>query len=87
MKTYKDLYSFDSKRVECLSMIKDMVVVMDIVVADIPARFGMIFSRSWGMKLGGSIKLYLTYATIPILAREEHRLYKESRFVRIVTKA
>lgn len=45
-KPYKDLYSFDSKRVKCLGMIKDLVVnlaqipvkniVMDIVVADIP---------------------------------------------------
>ena len=43
---YKYLYSFDSKRVKCLGLIKDMVVslnklpsknvVMDVVVADIP---------------------------------------------------
>jgi hypothetical protein len=43
---YQDLYSFDSKKVKCLGLIKDMVVslsqlpmksvVMDIVVADIP---------------------------------------------------
>ena len=53
---YKDLYSFDSKRVKCLGMIKDLEVnlaqipaksvVMDIVVADILARFGMLLSRS-----------------------------------------
>ena len=46
---YKDLYSFDSKRVKFLGMIKDLVVklaqipaksvVMDIVVVDIPAWF------------------------------------------------
>ena len=45
---YKDLYSFDSKRVKCLGLIKDMVVslnklpskvvVMDIIVADIPPQ-------------------------------------------------
>lgn len=61
---YKDLYSFNSKRVKCLRMIEDLVVnlaqilvksvVMDIVVAEIPVRFGMLLSRSWGMKLGGS---------------------------------
>jgi len=48
-KPYKDLYSFESKRVKCLGMIKDLVVnltqipvksvVMDIVVVDIPLRF------------------------------------------------
>ena len=53
---YKDLYSFDSKRVKCLGMIKDLVVnlaqilaksvVMDIMVADILARFAMLLSRS-----------------------------------------
>ena len=73
---YKDLYSFDSKRVKCLGMIKDLVVnlaqipaksvVMDIVVADIPARFGMLLSGSWGTKIGGSIKLDLTYAIVPV---------------------
>ena len=73
---YKYLYSFDSKRVKCLGMIKYLVVnlaqilaksiVMDIVVVDIPAQFGMLLSRSWGTKIGGSIKLDLTYATIQI---------------------
>ena len=43
---YKDLYSFDSSRVKCLGLIKDLCVnlaqipakclVMDIVVADVP---------------------------------------------------
>jgi hypothetical protein len=52
---YKDLFSFDSRKVKCLGMIKDMVVslvqittknmVMDIVVVDIPPKFGMLFSR------------------------------------------
>ena len=78
-------------------MIKDLVVnlvqipaksvVMDIVVANIPARFSMLLSRSWGTKIGGSIKLDLTYATIPVFGGEERRLYQETRFVKIVTKA
>ena len=43
---YKDFYSFDSRKVRCLGLIKDMVVtlaqipsksiIMDLVVADIP---------------------------------------------------
>lgn len=67
---YKDLYSFDSKRVKCLRMIKDLVVnlanilvksmVMDIVVADIPPHIGRLLSRYWGSKVGVSIKLDLT---------------------------
>jgi hypothetical protein len=61
-KAYHDLYSFDSRRVQCLGVIKDLVVslfqlpmksvVMDIVVADVPPKFGMLLSRSWIKKLG-----------------------------------
>jgi len=54
--SYHDLYTFDSKKVPCLGLIKDLVVtlaqipiksvVLDIVVTDIPAKFGMLLSRS-----------------------------------------
>lgn len=80
-KPYKDLYSFDSKGVKCLRMIKYLVVnlaqilvksvVIDIVVFDIPARFSVLLSRSWGSNIGGSIKIYLSYATIPVFDGEE----------------
>jgi hypothetical protein len=62
-RTYHDLYSFDSRRVQCLGVIKDLVVslfqlpmksvVMDIVVADVPPKFGMLLSRSWIKNLEG----------------------------------
>ena len=55
-KPYHDLYSFDSKRVQCLGLIKYFVVnlthlpmksvVMDVVVANIPPKFHMLLSRS-----------------------------------------
>ena len=58
---YTDLYSFDSREVKCLGLIKDLVVslhqipeknlVMDVVVADVPPKFGMLLSRSWAAKL------------------------------------
>ena len=70
-----------------LAQIPAKSVVMDIVVADIPARFGMLLSRSWGTKIGGSIKLDLTYATVPVFGGQERRLYRETRFVKMVTKA
>ena len=64
-KSYHDLYSFDSRRVQCLGVIKDLVVslfqlpmksvVMDIVVADIPPKFGMFLSRYWIKNLGGTL--------------------------------
>ena len=65
-KEYHDLYTFDSKKFKCVGVIKDLVVsltylpmkslVMDIVVADIPPHFGMLLSRSWLSKLGGTHK-------------------------------
>ncbi|WP_208081126.1 hypothetical protein, partial [Bacteroides uniformis] len=51
---YKDLYSFDSSRVKCLGLIKDLCVniaqilvkslVMDIVVAEVPPKYDMLLS-------------------------------------------
>ena len=64
-RAYQDLYSFDSRAVQCLGVIKDLLVtltqlpmrsvVMDVVVADIPAKYGMLFSSSWEGKLGGTL--------------------------------
>ena len=73
-KAYHDLYSFDSRRVQCLGVIKDMgvslfqlpmkSVVMDIVVVDVPPKFGMLLSISWIKKLGGTLQMDLTYAKL-----------------------
>ena len=84
---YKDLYSFDSSRVKCLGLIKDLCVnlaeipakslVMDIVVADIPPKYGMLLSRSWGAKLQGTLQMDMTYATNPIFS-QPRILYRET---------
>ena len=64
---YKDLFSFDSSQVNCLGLIKDLCVsllqypaktiIIDIVVANIPPKYGMLLSRSWGAKLQGFYNL------------------------------
>ena len=64
-KPYHDLFSFDSRKVKCLGLIKDLVVnltqlpskgiMMDIVVANIPPKFGLLLSRSWSKSLGGTL--------------------------------
>jgi hypothetical protein len=87
-KAYHDLYSFDSRKVKCLGVIKDLVVslfqlpmksvIMDIVVDDVPPKFGMLLSRSWIKILGGTLHMDLTYATIPVFGGEHRRLYKEA---------
>jgi len=83
-KPYKDLYSFDSRNVKCIGMIKDLVVtlaqlpvksmVMDVVVVDVPANYGMLLSRAWGHKMGGSLQLDMSYATVPFFGGESRRL-------------
>ena len=88
IRPYKDLFSFDSRKVICLGLIKDLVVslhqileksiVMDIVVVDVPKKFGMLLSRSWAAKLKGTMQMDMSYATV--LAFGVHRrLYRENR--------
>lgn len=95
-RSYHDLYTFDSKRVPCLGLIKDLVVtlaqipvksvVLGIVVTDIPPKFGMLLSRSCCAKLGGTLQMDMSYATIPIYGGEQLRLYRELRFVHTICK-
>jgi len=83
---YKDSFSFDSRKVKCLGLIKDLVVslsqipsknlIMDAVVADIPPKFRMMCSRSWAAKLKGTLQMDMSYATILVFG-QEMRLHRE----------
>lgn len=91
---YHDLYSFDSGRVRCIGLIKGLVVtldqiptknvLMDVVVADIPPRFGMLLSRSWGAKLKGTLQLDFSYATILVFG-QLRKLYREKKMKYMIT--
>ena len=84
---YKDMYLFDSIKVKCIGLIKDLVVslhqilekniLMDVVVADVPVKVGMLLSRSWTTKLKGTLQMDMSYDTIPVFA-EQRRLYREN---------
>jgi hypothetical protein len=75
-KTYHDLYSFDARKVKCDGLIKYMVVtvaqlhvksiMMDVVVVYVPANYGMLLSKIWERNFGGTMKMDMTYATVPI---------------------
>ena len=94
-KPYHDLYAIDSRAVKWLGVIKDMVislaqlpmksVIMDVVVADITPKFGMLLSRSWAKKVGGTLQMDLTYTTIAVFGGENIRMYRELQFAYIVT--
>jgi hypothetical protein len=68
-KTYHDLFSFDSKRFKCFGLIKYLAVtltsasmktmVMDVVVEDIPPKFGCLLSRYFMKRLGGTLQMDL----------------------------
>ena len=60
-------------------------VLMDIVVADIPPKFGMLLSRVFTKRLGGSLQNDLSYASIPIFGGQLMRLYREHQFAYIVS--
>ena len=91
---YKDLFSFDSRTVRCLGMIRYLVVtlsqipaksiVMDVVVVEIPPKFGMLLSRSWSTKLKETLQMDMSYSTISVFG-EQRRLYRESRLAYMVS--
>ena len=51
---------------------------MDVIVADIPVKFGMLLSRPWSTKLKGTLQMDMSYATIHVFG-EHGRLYREAR--------
>jgi hypothetical protein len=59
-------------------------VAMDIIVTNISPKFGMILSKMWAKKVGGSLQMDLTYPTIPIFGGDHMRLYKEVRLPYII---
>jgi len=94
-KSYHDLFSFDSRKVKCLGLIKDLAItltqlpmksmMMDIVVVDVPFKFGMLMSRGWIKRLGGTLQNDLSYATVPVFGGESRRLYKEAQLAYIIS--
>ena len=57
---------------------------MDVVVVDIPPRFGMLLSRSWGAKIKGTMQLDFSYATIHVF-NQMRKLYLEQKRKYIIT--
>ena len=57
---------------------------MDIVVADVPPKFGMLLSRGWIKRLGGTLQKDLSYATVLVFGGESRRLYREIQLACII---
>jgi hypothetical protein len=81
--------------VQFLGVIKDLVVTlfqlpmksvgMDIVVVDVSPKFGMLLSRYWIKRLGGTLQMDLTYDTIPVFGGDHRRLYREAQLAYIIS--
>jgi hypothetical protein len=92
-KSYHDLYSFNSRKVQCLGFIKDLVVTLFqlpmksvvMYIVDVPPKFGILLSRSWIKRLGRTIQMDLTYVTIPVFGGEHRRLYREAQLAYIIS--
>ena len=92
---YHELFSFDSRKVKCVGLIKDLGItlsqlpmksmMMDIVVADVLPKFGMLLSRGWIKRLGGTLQNDLSYATVLVFGGEGRRLYKEAQLAYIIS--
>jgi hypothetical protein len=58
-------------------------MIMDVVVADIPPKFGMLLSRSWATKLKGTLQMDISYAIVLVFG-QDIRLYMEAHLKYIV---
>ena len=67
----------DKRLVVILHQIPEKSLLIDVVVVDVPPKFGMLLSRSWAAKLKGTLKMDLSYTTILVFC-EQRRLYKEN---------
>lgn len=83
----KNLGGFDSKSIPIYGFIKDVKIslaakkdisiLMDIVVIDVPNAWGMLLSRKWFASIGGQLQMDLSYATIPTIDGTPFVLYRE----------
>jgi len=55
-------------------------IMMDVVVDVVPSNYKMLLSRTWAQKLGGTMKMDMTYTTVPVFGGELRRLYRETKF-------
>ena len=53
-------------------------MVMDVVMVDVPPKYGMLLSRSWGAKMQGIMQMDGAFATIPVFS-QLRRLYREEQ--------
>ena len=84
---YQNIYAMDSREVDVVVLIQNFPVklakypnihiTMDILVIDVPYKWGMLLSRKRSVALGGWIQMDWTYATVPASEDSLVRLHRE----------
>jgi hypothetical protein len=55
--------------------------MMGVVVVDVPTNYGMLLSRTWARKLGGTMQMDMTHASVPFFGGEIRRIYIDKVFL------
>jgi hypothetical protein len=73
---YRNVCGFESRAIPthgvienvevCLKEYPERIIHIDIVVVDVPDVWGMLLSRKFASKLGGTLEMDLTYVNIPL---------------------
>ena len=84
---FNNICGMDSRPVESKGVIENLSmklaaypeiqINMNVLVLDIPDTWGMLLSREWAAKLGGSIQMDVSYATIPNGESASYKLMNE----------
>ena len=84
---YMNVCGIDSQPIKVHGIIKNLVApihshpdistLLDVVVIDLPPRYGLLLSRKWSSQLGGSIQNDSSYMTIPNVDGRMVRIYRE----------
>ena len=61
------------------------IILLDVVVADVPPRYGMLLSRTCANRMCGTMQMDMKYATIPLFVGETRRLYREARYAYVLS--
>ena len=67
-----------------LNKLPSKTLVMDVVMAYISPKFGILLSRSWTSKVKGRLQMDMSYAKIHV-RNENKRLYNEKRLPYVVS--
>ncbi|KAH9303231.1 hypothetical protein KI387_014814, partial [Taxus chinensis] len=90
---YGSCTAMDSREVSVVGCVKGLVVQLetypgknlklDVVIFDIPTKWGMLLLRKWAASVGGSVQMDMSYTPIPIKGSLV-KLYGEKKMLHLI---